>query len=222
MRKVKIADPTPLWRDQFKEEKKKIKAILGKNHVSIHHIGSTAVTGLKAQPIIDMIAVVKEISMIDGQCAGFTALGYEYKEEDEIPERRVFIKSKDECTYQIYIFDENSKTDIERYIAFRDYLENHSKTAREYAELKEKLAQEFSDDYEKYCAGKEEFIKVTEADAVKWKKKQNGKILGMLYGMVIGLAIGTGFGTLIGNLSMGMCYGICFGMLIGFVRGVRR
>lgn len=219
MRKIEIADSNPLWKDYFKAEKKKVKAILGKNCVAVHHIGSTAVRGLNAQPIIDIMLVVKEFSIADEHNAEFEALGYECKDESKIPGCRFYTKDEDKNSFYIYIFEENNKTDVERYLAVRDYLENHPNISREYANLKTKLAEEFSMDHEAYHNGKGEFLQNLEEDAIKWKKRQDNMAKGMAMGMCLGVSVGCAFGVMFGNLVMGTCYGMCIGMLIGLARG---
>ena len=64
-RRVEVVDYRPEWEKEYKEESKKIKQALGKNCVSIEHIGSTAVKGMKAKPVIDIMPVVKKLSAVD-------------------------------------------------------------------------------------------------------------------------------------------------------------
>lgn len=56
--KVEVVDYRPEWAEMYAAEAEKIRAVLGENLIEIHHIGSTAVKGLKAKPIIDILAVV--------------------------------------------------------------------------------------------------------------------------------------------------------------------
>lgn len=142
-RKIEVVDYRPEWDTMFKVESKKIKKILGKNCVGVYHIGSTSVKGLPAKPIIDIMPVVKDISLVDAHNGEFEALGYECRGEFGIPGRRFFAKGGDNRTHHIHIFEQSNQTDIQRHIAVRDYLNAHSDTAAEYAALKKKLAAEF-------------------------------------------------------------------------------
>ena len=94
-RKIEVVDYRPEWETMFKEESKKIKKILGKNCVGVYHIGSTSVKGLPAKPIIDIMPVVKDISLVDAHNSEFEALGYECRGEFGIPGRRFFAKGGD-------------------------------------------------------------------------------------------------------------------------------
>lgn len=157
------------WRELFKQEKLLITNILQDNLVSIHHIGSTAVYGLKSKPIIDIMPVVKDISKVDIICSEFKKIGYEYLGEYGIPYRRYLRKGGDKRTHQIHIFEQSNKKDIIRHIAVRDYLRINNEIANVYGELKESLAKKFPYDIDKYCDGKDVFMKKLEITALKWK-----------------------------------------------------
>lgn len=219
MRKIEVVDYNPEWEKLFKTEEKKIKAILGKNCVAVHHIGSTSVKGLKAKPIIDIMPVVKDISLVDAHHAEFEALGYECKGEYGIPGRRFFMKGGDARTHHIHIFEENGKADIERHLAVRDYLRSHTDTAKEYAELKTKLADKFACDNDGYCDGKDAFMKSLEEKALAWKKQQEHVGLCMSMGMCLGAGIGCALGSVFSDMGIGMCFGVSIGMCLGLAVG---
>lgn len=218
-RKIEVVDYNPEWEKQFKEEAKKIKAILGKNCVEIHHIGSTSAKGLKAKPVIDIMPVVKDISLVDGQNAQFEALGYECMGEFGIPGRRFYRKGGDNRTHHIHIFQKDNTAQIQRHLAVRDYLRSNKEKAEEYAKLKTKLAEEFTYDNDGYCEGKDAFMKELEQEALAWQEKQNHIGTCMSLGMCFGVAMGSAFGAAFGNMSLGMCYGIGIGMCLGLVVG---
>ena len=187
-RKIEVVDYRPEWDTMFKVESKKIKKILGKNCVGVYHIGSTSVKGLPAKPIIDIMPVVKDISLVDAHNGEFEALGYECRGEFGIPGRRFFAKGGDNRTHHIHIFEQSNQTDIQRHIAVRDYLNAHSDTAAEYAALKKKLAAEFPFDNDGYCDGKEEYMKSLEEKALHWQEKQNRISLGISLDLMFGIA----------------------------------
>lgn len=218
-RKIEVVEYNPEWEKKFKLEAKEIKRILGKNCVAIHHIGSTAVKGMKAKPVIDIMPVVKDLSLVDGHNAEFEALGYECMGEYGIPGRRFYIKGGDQRTHHIHIFEQSNKTEILRHLAVRDYLSSHPEDAKAYGELKTKLAEEYAYDNDGYCDGKDAFVKELEQKAVSWQKKQEHIGTCMSLGMCFGVSIGLCIGTALGKTSMGMCYGISFGMLLGLAYG---
>ena len=168
-RKIEVVDYRPEWAAMFKEEAKKIKKTLGKNCIGIYHIGSTSVKGIASKPIIDIMPVVKYLSLVDAHNKEFEALGYECRGEFGIPGRRFYAKGGDNRTHHIHIFEQSNQTDIQRHIAVRDYLNSHPDTAAEYAALKKKLAAEFPFDNDGYCDGKEEYMKSLEKKALRWQ-----------------------------------------------------
>lgn len=166
--KVIVTAYDETWPALFEEEAKKIKEILGSHCKAIHHIGSTAVKGLKAKPIIDILPIVDNIFEVDVYNSDFEALGYECMGEFGIPGRRYFRKGGDNRTHQVHMFEEGNKKDIQRHLALRDYLRSHPEDALAYGALKEKLASRFPDDIEAYCDGKDEFVKELERKAMIW------------------------------------------------------
>ena len=95
---------SPVWTERFAQEAAAIRRILGANCAAVHHIGSTAVPGLCAKPIIDILPVVYDLSLTDAAQAAFERIGYEYLGEFGIPGRRYLRKGGDERTHQIHIF----------------------------------------------------------------------------------------------------------------------
>lgn len=109
-----VTDYDPRWPAEYEKESEKIKAILGENCVAIYHIGSTAVPGLAAKPIIDIMPVVRSLEKTDQKASEFEKEGYEYLGEFGIRGRRYLRKGQDERTHQVHIFEEKNKADITR------------------------------------------------------------------------------------------------------------
>ena len=130
-RKIEVVDYRPEWADMFKSESKKIRSILGKNCKAVYHIGSTSVKGMPAKPVIDIMPVVRDISLVDAHNKEFEALGYECRGEFGIPGRRFYAKGGDNRTHHIHIFELSNQTDIQRHLAVRDYLAAHPDKAEE-------------------------------------------------------------------------------------------
>lgn len=168
---VEVVPYESSWPIKFKEEKKKIEKILGDNLIACYHIGSTAVEGLAAKPIIDIMLVVYDISKVDLKVALFNNIGYNCLGENGISGRRFFRKGEGKRTHHIHIFEENNKENINRHLAVRDYLRVHSRVRQEYVELKMELAKKYPNDIDKYCDGKDAFVKKMEQDALKWWMK---------------------------------------------------
>ncbi|EOD00206.1 GrpB family protein [Caldisalinibacter kiritimatiensis] len=126
--------------------------------IDVHHIESTAIPGIKAKPIIDILVVVSDIGEVDSYNCCMAELGYVAMGEYGIQRRRFFIKG--------------GNKEIERHINFRDYLINHPNEAKEYSQLKEKLAEKYTYDIDSYVRGKNKFINKIDEKAKAWKENQ--------------------------------------------------
>ncbi len=165
--KIEVIPYDLSWPAKFAAEKTEIIKSLGQIVVHIHHIGSTAVVGLAAKPIIDIILEVTSLDALDLQSSKLELLGYESKGEFGIPGRRYFPKGKYYRTHQIHAFRESDEH-VLRHLAFRDYLIAHPLISSEYADLKKDLAAICHDDIDIYCDGKDDFVKLHEKKAVEW------------------------------------------------------
>lgn len=168
MRIIKVVDYNHNWSSDFQKEERSIRDILQDELVNSFHIGSTSVPGLKAKPIIDILLVVNDIHKLDSFSKQFQEIGYEVKGEFGITGRRYFRKGDDLRTHQIHAFQYNNIEEIERHLAFRDYLREHPEVCRQYGELKNQLAKQYPNDIDGYCNGKDDFVKSVEKDAIKW------------------------------------------------------
>ena len=161
-----VVDYDPCWAAKYDAEKDKITAVLKDNCVGIWHIGSTAVQGLAAKPVIDIMAAVKSLKEVDCAVKAFRKDGYEYLGEFGIAGRRYLRKGGDEWTHQLHIFAAGDKQNILRHIAARDYLRRHKEAREEYASLKKRLAKLCPYNIEGYCDGKGAFVKRMEKQAL--------------------------------------------------------
>lgn len=171
-----VAPHNPEWPRLFEEEAARVAAALGKGVVAVHHIGSTSVPGLPAKPIIDMLPVVRRIEALDEPeiRERMESLGYEAMGEFGLPGRRYFRKGGNPRTHHAHAYQEGH-SDVERHLAFRDYLRAHPDVAREYGELKAELARRFPDDIEAYMDGKDAFVKAAEREALAWSRRRGGR-----------------------------------------------
>ena len=137
---IELVPYTSEWESRFKEEAEILSQALGKILVTLHHIGSTAIPGIVAKPIIDILPVVKDIQEVDRLTDVLQALGYEGKGEFGMPGRRFFVKTVTGKRHaNVHIF-EKGHPDILRHLLFRDYLKSHAEDAFSYSELKKSLS----------------------------------------------------------------------------------
>jgi GrpB-like predicted nucleotidyltransferase (UPF0157 family) len=172
---VRVVSYDPAWSRQFQEEAQRLRAALGREVIYIHHIGSTAVPGLAAKPIIDILPVVRDIRAVDGLNSNMEALGYEPMGEFGLPGRRYFRKGVERRarhvrTHHVHAYAAGNP-EIDRHLAFRDYLRAHPDVAGRYAALKQELALRFPYDIAAYMDGKDAFVKDTERTALAWWRR---------------------------------------------------
>ena len=158
--KVEVVPYNYDWQDLFQAEAKQWFDLLNSNVIAIHHIGSTAIPNIYAKPIIDLLIEVKQINQVDQCNTAIAAKNYDIMGEYGIPGRRYFRKhnSVGIRTYHIHIYEQNSPQ-IQRHLAFRDYMRTHPKDAQKYSQLKQELALKYPEDIESYMDGKDKFIK---------------------------------------------------------------
>jgi GrpB-like predicted nucleotidyltransferase (UPF0157 family) len=172
-RQIKVVPYHPNWSELFEAEADELTAILGQEVVAIHHIGSTAIPGISAKPIIDMLVEVHDIEKIDDFNEEMIQLGYQPKGEFGIPGRRFFIKGGDATrTHHVHVF-QTGNPEVERYLDFRDYMTAHPEEAQAYGRLKAQLAQKFPEDIDSYMEGKDRFIKEIDRKAQAWRKSSH-------------------------------------------------
>lgn len=90
MRKVEVVAYDRNWPGLFEQERWRLEKIFGSVLVEVHHIGSTAVPGLAAKPVIDLLPVVSDLTAVDAVTAEMVEAGYEAKGENGLPGRRFF------------------------------------------------------------------------------------------------------------------------------------
>lgn len=171
MRKVVVEPYQEEWQHQFQQEAQILHNLFGSLVVDIHHIGSTAVPGLAAKPVIDLLPVVTHIEQVDAFNARMEALGYEPRGENGLPGRRYFQKGGDNRTHHVHVF-EVGNPEIERHVVFRDYLREHPEEALRYGDLKLQLARLYPTDVASYIEGKHDLVQQLEKLATAWRARK--------------------------------------------------
>lgn len=164
---VTAHDPT--WQIAFATEASAIKQAICPIAIELHHVGSTAIHGILAKPIIDLLGAVADVSALDVAQTAFTSLGYEAMGSYGINGRRYYrkITPSGVRTHHLHVFEHGSHH-IERHLAFRDYLNAHAEKAQAYSDLKRKLTAAPNVTWDSYLDGKAEFVQMTEQKALSW------------------------------------------------------
>lgn len=160
--RVSLSLHNDLWTEGFQKEKHRLRTILQAFTPSIEHIGSTAIPGLKAKPILDICIGIDNLSL-------FHQFPFETLQHDQyhrlknvqLDDRFVLAKFTDQ-TYTnksvvLHIVERGSTT-RSTLLLFRDYLTNHQESARLYEQLKRSLAKQFPTDPKAYTDGKKAFV----------------------------------------------------------------
>jgi len=148
------------WPIRFRIESQLIQIALGDLSPRIEHIGSTAVPGLAAKPIIDILVGVHSLGDFERHRDRLAIYGYEYIPEYErvLPDRRFFKRVvRGVRTHHVHVVEINGLY-WNRYLKFRDTLRVDGRVAERYAELKRRLASRFRYDRDAYTDGKTGFI----------------------------------------------------------------
>jgi GrpB-like predicted nucleotidyltransferase (UPF0157 family) len=156
---VEIVAYDPAWPFAFERERVRLAPLL--DGVKIHHFGSTAVPGLAAKPVIDMIALVPDL---DAPIAELVrSAGYQFPPAfNATLEHRRFLcyPSASHRTHHLHLVDE--RRELDRRLRFRDRLCADPTLASQYVALKRALAERYRDDREAYTAAKGEFVRACE------------------------------------------------------------
>ena len=169
---VEVVPYDDAWPSKFEAERGLLESLLAKWLVgSIEHIGSTAVPGLPAKPVIDIMAPVKSL---DGSRPAITTLveaGYVYFPY-KVDVMHWFCKpSPYYRTHHLHLVPINNPHWLQR-LAFRDALLNKPKLATEYADLKYALAERFRLDREAYTESKTTFVDRVLSDLITGAKNE--------------------------------------------------
>lgn len=158
---IEIEDYNKRWSEAFEKERRSISQVLGALALDILHIGSTAVPGMAAKPIVDILVAVEHIDSGAECVSKLVEVGYRYVPQDEDPDR-IFLYKGMPRTHHVHIVRYGSPT-YHKHVAFRDYLMCHEEVRDKYRQLKKDLASRFRNDRKAYVEGKTIFIeKVTE------------------------------------------------------------
>lgn len=152
---IDLKNHSRLWKWKFRKEKLLLRVFLGRDIQDIQHVGSTAVPGLIAKPIVDMLATVRHFEPAYQCVDKIKRLGYEYKGANEESRFYFFVKGAP-ARYHLYL--QESGADTWRRIEFRNILKVNPGIASRYAELKRTLVLQEHIDIQEYWKGKREFI----------------------------------------------------------------
>lgn len=156
---VKLETHDNRWEEVAVQTIEKLKVILGDDAIDIQHIGNTAITIIKANPIIDIVVGVENFKRVMLHNESLKQEGIFYRGSD-VEKQLLYVMGNmenDIRTHHIHVVKLNG-TELKNYIYFRDYLNSNENVALQYQQLKEELEKMYKDDRIAYTKGKQDMI----------------------------------------------------------------
>ena len=173
---VRMKPYDPEWLTKARRITDQLAFTLGDNLVTVEHIGSTAIPGIWAKPVIDLLPIVRNINAFDSQQHLIRGLGYQCWGEFGIVGRRFCTLSDAHGERLVHLhFFQQDAPHIERHLAFRDYMLNHTEIAKAYQVEKLRAAQLHPGDSMAYNDEKAAWVQKYEKEALKWYRAKHKK-----------------------------------------------
>ena len=156
-RAIVVVDYDPSWPLTFASLRAPVWEAVRDVAITVEHVGSTAVPGLAAKPIIDIDVIVPTRAEIPAVIDRLAAIGYVHQGNLGIEDREAFKSAAGLPAHHLYVCVRGSAA-LTNHLALRDYLRGHPDRAVAYGQLKKQLAAEFPTDIDRYVAGKTDFV----------------------------------------------------------------
>jgi GrpB-like predicted nucleotidyltransferase (UPF0157 family) len=158
---VQLEDYDVRWPEKFAVEAVRIRDVFGEaNVIAVEHFGSTAIPGLVAKPIIDLLVIVHSLAEAKNAVEPMHSLGYAYWYDNPRQDRLFFVKGlppNGPRTHHVHVTEPRGEM-AETRLPFRDYLRTHDDARDAYASLKRELASRHQSDREAYTEAKADFV----------------------------------------------------------------
>lgn len=154
--RVRLRAPTPLWAGLYRDEERRLKEALGPVLLAVEHYGSTSIGGIKAKPIIDILAGIRRLEDGPALIGPLAVLGYDYAGDAVVPGHHIFGRGE-ERTHLLHVVEYGGVIWQEA-LCFRNALRADAGLAREYEALKIILSEKYAERRADYTAAKASFI----------------------------------------------------------------
>jgi GrpB-like predicted nucleotidyltransferase (UPF0157 family) len=154
---VELFPYDPNWEQHFFAAEAALRMVLGSCVVSIDHIGSTAISGMAAKPVIDIDITVSSLAAIPNASANLVNQGYEARGNRYDDDVWAFILKAGMPQFRVYLCPPENNTHLRRML-FRNFLRQNEAAATEYMSLKTRLAEQFPYDGDRYTSEKSQFV----------------------------------------------------------------
>jgi GrpB-like predicted nucleotidyltransferase (UPF0157 family) len=160
MSEVRIIEYQDTWALQYEHVEAELRSVLPIAGFALEHIGSTAVPGLSAKPVLDIVLGVNAFQDVERSIAALAQVGFIYrpKYEAQIPDRRYFVRPAGQ-TLRVHLHSVILGQQLwQQHVRFREALRQDQRTMLAYAELKRRLAVLHASDKAAYTEAKAPFI----------------------------------------------------------------
>lgn len=174
---ITIVDYNPEWPAQFRELRDALAAALGDAAIAIEHVGSTAVPGLAAKPILDVDIVIESLERLPVIVERLASIGYTHQGDLGIKDRHAFKSPPGGPDRHVYACPVDAIA-LREHLAFRDYLRQNPGEADAYAKLKRDLAAALGEDRAAYTDQKTAFVRgvlLRCADSMRERQHKRGQ-----------------------------------------------
>jgi GrpB-like predicted nucleotidyltransferase (UPF0157 family) len=171
---IRIVAYDPAWPAQAEAELRRIEEAVGEAAVRLEHVGSTAVPGLAAKPILDLQVSVPSIDRWESYGRPMESLGYLFASDPDSPDYHLFAKPPERPrSHHVHVCEAGSEHE-RRHLAVRDFLRAHPDEAARYAELKREAVEQHGLDRLAYIEAKAASVDALQARAIAWSADREG------------------------------------------------
>lgn len=160
----RVVEYDPTWPTAFERIKSGLEPALAGVATSVEHVGSTAIPGLAAKPIVDVDVVVADLDDVPRAIERLASLGYVHQGDLGVAGREAFRPPREGPYHHLYVVVDGSEPH-RNHMDLRDHLRRHPEDACRYAERKRELASLLTTDREAYTNGKSDIIEAMLARA---------------------------------------------------------
>ena len=193
------------WSKAYKEHSKQIKKTVGKPCVATYHIGSTAIAGVPAKPVIDIMVLLKDTEA----AKQLVMLGYVENGDG------TYLLQESAISYMAYCVDVNDHDTIDAHMGILGKHRASKKDTQAWIAQKQAWAQQFANDPQGYEDAKKAYFEQITPEAREKNRRDQKLGSSIAIGMCLGMGIGVALGSAMGNIGVGMCLGSGIGMCLG-------